>query len=413
MPNRLADETSPYLLQHAENPVDWYPWGPEALEKAKREDKPILLSIGYAACHWCHVMAHESFENEDTARLMNERFVNIKVDREERPDLDGIYMQAVQAMTGHGGWPMTMFLMPDGTPFYGGTYFPPDDRHGMPSFRRVLHAASDAYRDRRDGVAQSAAQLRRIYEANLSMARSPGVLTPQILESAYAALVPRYDATNGGFGGAPKFPATMVLDFLLRFWKRSGTGEALDVVVTSFRKMARGGIYDQIGGGFARYSVDASWLVPHFEKMLYDNALLTRAYLHGYLVTGEARYRRVVEETVEYVLRDLRHADGGFSSAEDADSEGIEGKFYLWSKAEIEELCGDDVREVIRYYGVTEGGNFLDPHTGYRGNILHVVDRTEPRPAAVERARAVLFEARRDRVRPGLDDKVLLGWNAL
>ncbi|MFL5623755.1 MAG: thioredoxin domain-containing protein [Gemmatimonadaceae bacterium] len=418
MPNRLADETSPYLLQHAENPVDWYPWGPEALEKAKREDKPILLSIGYAACHWCHVMAHESFENEDTARLMNERFVNIKVDREERPDLDGIYMQAVQAMTGHGGWPMTMFLMPDGAPFYGGTYFPPDDRHGMPSFRRALHAASDAYRDRRDGVAQSAAQLRRIYEANLSMARSPGVLTPQILESAYAALVPRYDATNGGFGGAPKFPATMVLDFLLRFWKRSGTGEALDVVVTSFRKMARGGIYDQIGGGFARYSVDASWLVPHFEKMLYDNALLVRLGAHLWQATRDEEVLRVTTETVEWLVREMTSPEGGFYSSLDADSEGHEGKFYIWSEEELDALLGADSPAFKMYYGVERGGNFEGK------SILFVpadrdvaAARAGIDPNALDeilvRARKILYDARARRVWPGRDEKILAAWNGL
>src|SRR5258706_8988172 len=286
--NRLAKETSPYLQQHAANPVDWYPWGPEALERARREDKPILLSIGYAACHWCHVMAHESFEDDETARLMNDTFVNIKVDREERPDIDGIYMQAVQAMTGQGGWPMTMFLLPDGSPFYGGTYFPPDDRHGLPSFRKVLRSVSDAYADKREGVAQSADQLRQIYESNLAQARSSGRLTREMLEGVYRSLEQRYDAKNGGFGTAPKFPATMVLDFLLRHWKRAGTSEALQIVMNSFRKMAGAGIYTQIGGGFARYSVDASWLVPHFEKMLYDNALLTRLGAHLWQATKDA-----------------------------------------------------------------------------------------------------------------------------
>ncbi|MFL5479437.1 MAG: thioredoxin domain-containing protein, partial [Gemmatimonadaceae bacterium] len=301
MPNRLADETSPYLLQHAENPVDWFPWGAEALDKARREDKPILLSIGYAACHWCHVMAHESFEDEDTARLMNDRFVNIKVDREERPDLDGIYMQAVQAMSGHGGWPMTMFLLPDGNPFYGGTYFPPEDRHGIPSFRKVLQAVSDAYTQRREGVAQTAEQLRQIYEGNVASARSGGTLTPQMFEIVYRSLTQRYDASNGGFGSAPKFPATMVLDFLLRYSKRTGNADALEIVVSSFRKMARGGIYDQVGGGFARYSVDAAWLVPHFEKMLYDNALLARLGAHVWQATSDREVKRVTTETIEWL----------------------------------------------------------------------------------------------------------------
>ncbi|HYU51695.1 MAG TPA: DUF255 domain-containing protein, partial [Gemmatimonadaceae bacterium] len=305
MPNRLAKETSPYLLQHAENPVDWHPWSPEALEKARREDKPILLSVGYAACHWCHVMAHESFEDEETARLMNEKFVNIKVDREERPDIDGIYMQAVQAMTGHGGWPMTMFLLPDGSPFYGGTYFPPDDKHGIPSFRKVLQAVSDAYADRREGVAESAQQLRQIYESNIASTRSGGTLSPQMLEIVYRSLKQRYDETNGGFGAAPKFPATMVLDFLLRYWKRTGTPDALDMVANSFRKMSRGGIYDQIGGGFARYSVDAVWQVPHFEKMLYDNALLVRLGAHLWQATRDEETRRVTTETVEWLNREM------------------------------------------------------------------------------------------------------------
>src|SRR5919198_6210785 len=296
MPNRLANETSPYLLQHANNPVDWYPWGPEALERAKQEDKPILLSIGYAACHWCHVMEHESFEDEETARLMNERFVNIKVDREERPDLDAIYMNAVQAITGHGGWPMTMFLTPDGAPFYGGTYFPPEDRHGMPSFKRVLRSVADAYANRRDDVEQTANQLRQLYQRAQEPTRSTGALTPQLLERAYRALAQRYDVRNGGFEGAPKFPQTMALDYLLRYWRRTGTDFALEIVRESFRKMARGGIYDQVGGGFHRYAVDAVWLVPHFEKMLYDNALLARVYLQAWLVTRKPLYRRICEE---------------------------------------------------------------------------------------------------------------------
>jgi uncharacterized protein YyaL (SSP411 family) len=303
--NRLSKETSPYLLQHATNPVDWYAWGPEALEKAKREDKPILLSIGYAACHWCHVMAHESFEDEDTARVMNEGFVNIKVDREERPDLDGIYMQAVQAMTGHGGWPMTMFLLPDGSPFYGGTYFPPDDKHGLPSFRRVLQSVTDAYAKRREGVTESAQQLKQIYQNNLLGAKSPGGLSSQSLEIAYRGIAQGYDARNGGFGTAPKFPATMVLDFLLRYWKRTATSQALEMVATSFRKMARGGIYDQVGGGFARYSVDTTWLVPHFEKMLYDNALLTRLGAHLWQVTRDGEVKLVTTEIVEWVEREM------------------------------------------------------------------------------------------------------------
>jgi uncharacterized protein YyaL (SSP411 family) len=417
-PNRLANETSPYLLQHAHNPVDWYPWGPEALETAKRDDKPILLSIGYAACHWCHVMAHESFENEGTARLMNDNFVNIKVDREERPDIDGIYMQAVQAMTGQGGWPMTMFLMPDGSPFYGGTYFPPDDRHGLPSFRTVLQSVTDAYAKRREGVAESAEQLRQIYQSNLAQTRPGGGLTPEMLKPVYRSLAQRYDGQNGGFGSAPKFPATMVLDFLLRHWKRTGTDEALDIVVNSFRKMARGGIYDQIGGGFARYSVDARWLVPHFEKMLYDNALLTRLGAHLWQATRDEEIRRVTIDTVEWLGREMTSPAGGFYSSLDADSEGHEGKFYVWSEAELDSLLGADSSTFKTYYGVTRGGNFEGK------NILFVPsDRAAAALRAgideraldiiLERARRALYDTRARRIWPGRDEKILASWNGL
>ncbi|HET6760698.1 MAG TPA: thioredoxin domain-containing protein, partial [Gemmatimonadaceae bacterium] len=409
MPNRLANETSPYLLQHAGNPVDWYAWGPEALERAKREDKPILLSIGYAACHWCHVMAHESFEDEEIARLMNEGFVNIKVDREERPDIDGIYMQAVQAMTGHGGWPMTMFLLPDGSPFYGGTYFPPDDRHGLPSFQRVLQSVADAYAKRREGVTQSAQQLKQIYQSNLAGARSTAGLTRQMLEIAYRSVAQNYDVCNGGFGTAPKFPATMVLDFLLRYWRRTGTSHALEIVEQSFRKMSRGGIYDQIGGGFARYSVDASWLVPHFEKMLYDNALLGRLGAQLWQATGDPEVRQVTTEIVEWVEREMTSPEGGFYSSLDADSEGHEGKFYVWSEDEIDSLLGADARVFKTYYGVTPGGNFEGK------NILFVaadhsaaaaragVDE-EMLDAILTRAKRVLYDARAKRAWPGRDE---------
>ena len=418
MPNRLAKETSPYLLQHAENPVDWHPWSPEALEKARREDKPILLSIGYAACHWCHVMAHESFEDEETARLMNEKFVNIKVDREERPDIDGIYMQAVQAMTGHGGWPMTMFLLPDGSPFYGGTYFPPDDKHGIPSFRKVLQAVSDAYADRREGVAESAQQLRQIYESNIASTRSGGTLSPQMLEIVYRSLKQRYDETNGGFGAAPKFPATMVLDFLLRYWKRTGTPDALDMVANSFRKMSRGGIYDQIGGGFARYSVDAVWQVPHFEKMLYDNALLVRLGAHLWQATRDEETRRVTTETVEWLNREMTAPEGGFYSSLDADSEGHEGKFYIWSEEELDSLLGADSGAFKTYYGVVRGGNFEGK------TILHVPANPETAAARagidvemleliLDRARRILLDARSRRIWPGRDEKILASWNGL
>ena len=418
MPNRLAKETSPYLLQHAENPVDWYAWGSEALEKAKREDKPILLSIGYAACHWCHVMAHESFEDEETARVMNEKFVNIKVDREERPDIDSIYMQAVQAMTGHGGWPMTMFLMPDGNPFFGGTYYPPDDRHGLPSFRKVLASVSDAYEKRRTQVTETATQLKEVYEANRLRARSGGTLTPQMLEIAYRSLLQKYDERNGGFGPAPKFPGTMILDFLLRCWKRTGTAHALEMVADSFRKMSRGGIYDQVGGGFARYSVDASWLVPHFEKMLYDNALLARLGAHLWQATKDGEVRRVTTETVEWVGREMTSPEGGFYSSLDADSEGHEGKFYVWSESEIDSLLGADSKVFKTYFGVTREGNFEEK------NILYV--RTDHKGAAVRagvdeemldeilaRARRVLYDARAKRIWPGRDEKILASWNGL
>jgi uncharacterized protein YyaL (SSP411 family) len=413
--NRLADETSPYLRQHADNPVDWFPWGDEAFEKARAEDKPVLLSVGYSSCHWCHVMAHESFEDPDVAAEMNRRFVNVKVDREERPDVDGIYMQAVQAMTGRGGWPMTVFLAPDGRPFFGGTYFPKEPRQGMPGFVAVLGAVDDAWRGRRDDLLEQAGKLTNVLErtGNLGAGAGGPAPSPEILTRAYDAARAQYDPQFGGFGPAPKFPQAMTLDFLLRTYVRNQAPETRDMVRVSLDAMAAGGLYDQVGGGFHRYSTDAYWLVPHFEKMLYDQALLTGAYLHAHLVTGEPRDRRVVEETIGYVLRDLRHAKGGFYSAEDADSEGVEGKFYLWSRAEIERICGDDAPEVVRYFGVTDGGNFEDPHTGYRGNILHVVDRAEESPEAVRRALPKLFEAREQRVRPGLDDKVLLAWNAL
>jgi uncharacterized protein len=413
--NRLAGETSPYLRQHADNPVDWYPWGDEAFEKARAEDKPVLLSVGYSSCHWCHVMAHESFEDPDVAAVMNRLVVGVKVDREERPDVDGIYMQAVQAMTGRGGWPMTVFLDPDGRPFFGGTYFPKEERQGMPGFVTVLEAVDEAWRGRRDDLLEQAGKLTKVLERTGSLgATGDGPApSPEILARAYESVRSQYDPQFGGFGPAPKFPQAMTLDFLLRTFVRNEAPETLDMVRVSLDAMAAGGMYDQVGGAFHRYSTDAHWLVPHFEKMLYDQALLTSAYLHAHLVTGEPRYRRVVEETIGYVLRDLRHEQGGFFSAEDADSEGVEGKFYLWSLEEIERICGEDAPEVVRYLGVTEGGNFEDPHTGYRGNILHVVDRTEDPPEEVRRAVPNLFAAREQRVRPGLDDKVLLAWNAL
>jgi uncharacterized protein len=418
MPNRLAGETSPYLLQHADNPVDWYPWGEEALATARSLNRPILLSIGYAACHWCHVMAHESFEDPATALMMNTNFVCIKVDREERPDLDAIYMQAVQSMTGSGGWPMTVFLTPAGEPFYGGTYFPPADRHGMPSFQRVLQAVSETYSKRPDSVAASAASMRRIYDASATSAATGGAIDAAFLETAFHAVAATYDAQFGGFGGAPKFPPTMVLDFMLRHWARTGEQSALEMAKSTFIKMARGGISDQVGGGFARYSTDERWLVPHFEKMLYDNALLIRLGSHLFEATRDEEIRRVTEESVQWLAREMMSPEDGFYSSLDADSEHEEGKFYVWSSQELDALLGDDAMLAKAYYGVTESGNFDG------SNILHVpVDPSEVArrtgvdrgalSATVERARQKLFQRRSQRVRPGRDDKTLAAWNGL
>jgi len=418
MANRLASETSPYLAQHAENPVDWYPWGEEALARARREDKPILLSIGYAACHWCHVMAHESFEDDETARVMNEMFVNIKVDREERPDLDSIYMQATQAMTGHGGWPMTVFLTPDTVPFYTGTYFPPEDRHGMPSFRRVLHAVADAYRSRRSGVEETAAKMRELYANTTLPGTATGQLTAQTLDRAYRAIAQRYDARNGGFDDAPKFPQAMTLDFLLRYWRRTTTDYALEMVATSFRKMARGGIYDHLGGGFHRYAVDAIWLVPHFEKMLYDNALLARLGTHLWQATRDSEVRRVTEETIDWVAREMTATTGGFYSSLDADSEGHEGTFYVWTREELDRALGDDGALAAAYWGVTGEPNFEGKHILYAPYEIGVVaaraDVTVDDVAeSVANARAVLLARRARRERPGRDEKILAAWNGL
>ncbi|MYG98169.1 MAG: thioredoxin domain-containing protein, partial [Acidimicrobiaceae bacterium] len=368
--NRLGSETSPYLRQHRDNPVDWYPWGPEAFEAAVERDRPVLLSVGYSSCHWCHVMAHESFEDPDTAAIMNDLFVNVKVDREERPDVDAIYMDSVQAMTGRGGWPMTVFLAPDGRPFFGGTYYPDRPRGGMASFRQVMAAIDEAWTNRRSDVHAQADQLvslidrtSRAAAAMGAEAAPAGALDGRMLDRAGDAILSSFDPEWGGFGGAPKFPAAMTLASALRIHRRSDRPELLRVVRTSLDAMASGGIYDHLGGGFARYSVDHRWLVPHFEKMLYDNALLTRVYLHAWMVTGEAAHRQVVDETIGYVLRDLRHPDGGFYSAEDADSEGVEGKFYVWSEPELRAVVraaagagADD--EAVAWWGVTAAGNF-------------------------------------------------------
>ena len=419
MPNRLENETSPYLLQHKDNPVDWYPWGEEAFEKARAEDKPVLLSVGYSACHWCHVMERESFEDEATARLMNEGFVSIKVDREERPDVDSIYMAATQAMTRHGGWPMTVFMTPDGAPFYAGTYFPPVPSRGMPAFGQILTSLSEAYKNRRDEVLKSAEGVREYLQAATSASIPRTGLSEGLLNDAANALVGQLDNRFGGFGGAPKFPQAMNLEVLLRHHARTGDRSALSGAELTLRSMASGGIYDHLGGGFARYAVDEYWLVPHFEKMLYDNALLARLYLEAYEATGDEFYRRIATETLDYLLRDMTSPEGGFYSAEDADSEGEEGKFYVWTPAEIEAaLEPEEAKLALRYWDVTEDGNFEGK------NILNVPRPTEAVArefglSAEELAdriggiRAKLYEVREDRVRPGRDDKVLAAWNGL
>jgi uncharacterized protein YyaL (SSP411 family) len=418
MPNHLASETSPYLLQHAHNPVEWFAWGAPALERARSERRPILLSIGYAACHWCHVMERESFEDEATAAIMNEHFVCIKVDREERPDIDAIYMQATQAMTGHGGWPMTVFLTPEGEPFYAGTYFPPDDRQGMPSFQRVLHGVAAAWRDRQDSVANTTASMRELYAASTERTRSTGAVDEALLSRAMSSLVQRYEPRFGGFDGAPKFPPTMALDFLLRQWARTGEAQALEMVTHTFRRMARGGIYDQVGGGFSRYSVDAYWLVPHFEKMLYDNALLVRLGAALWQATRDPEARRITEETLGWLSREMTSPEGGFYSSLDADSEGHEGRYYIWDAGELDTLLGEDASLMKAYWGVTPEGNFEGR------NILFVPQEpavvaaaqgvTEPElRTAVERAVRILYDARERRVRPARDEKILAGWNGL
>jgi uncharacterized protein YyaL (SSP411 family) len=391
MANRLAQETSPYLLQHKDNPVDWHPWGEEALERARTEDKPILLSIGYSACHWCHVMERESFEDEQTARYMNEHFVPVKLDREERPDLDAIYMEACQAMTGHGGWPLNVFLTPEQVPFYAGTYFPPEDRQGMPSWRRILEAVVEAWTEKRDQIRAGSERIVERLQGGAALEPSTEVIDPRLLDEAAAALATNYDRRHGGFGHAPKFPPASAIEFLLRRGETEMTAHTL-------RAMASGGMYDQIGGGFARYSVDAHWLVPHFEKMLYDNALLARGYLHGWQVTGDPLFRAVCEETLDWALREMRGDEGGFHSALDADSEGEEGKFYVWSLDELREVGGD---EAVDAFGASEAGNFEGK------NIL--VRAGEASPALKER----LYGVRSKRVWPGLDDKRLTSWNAL
>jgi uncharacterized protein YyaL (SSP411 family) len=399
MANRLAHETSPYLLQHKDNPVDWYPWGEEALARSRAEDRPILLSIGYSACHWCHVMERESFEDEKTARLMNELFVCVKLDREERPDLDSIYMEACQAMTGSGGWPLNVFLTPEHVPFYAGTYFPPQPRMGMPSWPQVIEAVAHAWQEKKDDIREGGARIAERLRGGALLAPSDEPMNAEELDAAVEALAGQFDAAHGGFGGAPKFPPASALEFLLRRGERDMTAQTL-------RAMASGGMYDQIGGGFARYSVDALWLVPHFEKMLYDNALLARVYLHGWQAIGDDLFREVVEETLDWALREMRAPEGGFYSALDADSEGVEGKFYVWSVEEMRAaLEGEPDRdEAVAWFGATDRGNFEGRNIPVRG------------PGTPERLgdwRRRLYESRAQRVWPGLDDKRLMAWNAM
>jgi uncharacterized protein YyaL (SSP411 family) len=419
MANRLAGESSPYLLQHADNPVDWWPWGDEAFAEARRLDRPVLLSVGYSACHWCHVMAHESFEDAEIAALMNQLFVNIKVDREERPDVDAIYMQAVQAMTGSGGWPMTVFLTPQGVPYFGGTYFPPVDRGGMRGFPVVLRAAADAYHTRRDAVDEAGEQLRRA----LAPPRLRGGDEPSLaqLDQAARTLVEQTDRRNGGFGGAPKFPHAAAVDLLLRRHRATGDAAMLDAALLTLDRMARGGIHDHVGGGFHRYSVDAQWAVPHFEKMLYDNAQLAPVYLHAFQLTGEPRWRRVCEQTLDYVVAEMRLPDGGFASTQDADSEGEEGRFFVWTPQQLRDALphGDDAALAARVFGVSDAGNFEHgttvlsiPYPLEQVATAFGVDVAELE-SRLERIRAVLYQVREQRVHPGRDDKVITAWNAL
>ncbi|MCX6043846.1 MAG: thioredoxin domain-containing protein [Chloroflexi bacterium] len=417
--NRLVNETSPYLLQHAHNPVDWYAWAPEALEKARTEDKPIFLSIGYSACHWCHVMERESFENEPTAKLMNDLFVNIKVDREERPDLDSIYMEAVQAMTGQGGWPMSVFLTPDGQPFYGGTYYPPEPRYGIPAFRQVLTSVASAYRTKRDQIFEQAQKLTDLLQRTGELAIAANELSTTLLDEAVKQLLQYFDSEEGGFGSQPKFPQPMTLDFAMTQYARTGDLDALYMAELTLERMAAGGIYDHLGGGFHRYSVDAVWLVPHFEKMLYDNAQLLRTYLHAWQITKQPAYRRVLDETIDYVLREMTAPEGGFYSTQDADSEGVEGKFFIWTPDEIERIVGVEAARIFNlYYGVSARGNFEGE------NILHVNStaeavakqvglRTEQVENSLADSRQKLFVAREKRIKPNRDEKILTEWNGL
>ena len=417
--NRLANETSPYLLQHAGNPVDWFPWGEEAFAKARAEDKPILLSIGYSACHWCHVMEHESFENESIAALMNENYVSIKVDREERPDLDEIYMNAVQMLTRRGGWPMTVFLTPEGKPFFGGTYYPPEDRQGMPGFPRVLQAVVEAYRNKPEDVAKNVDQIVAALDRMSVLSETDNELAVEVVTRGAEGLTPAYDAANGGFGRAPKFPNAGVYNLFLRSYRLSGNERYKEMITETLRKIAQGGMYDQLGGGFHRYSVDDKWLVPHFEKMLYDNGQLAQVYAEAYRITKDGFFKRIVEETLDYVLREMCQPEGGFYSAQDADSEGEEGKFFVWSRDEVLDLLGKEHGDIFcRFYDVTDLGNFEGK------NILHPIltveqaakyfsKEQEEIEAVLAEARARLLAEREKRIKPFRDEKVIVSWNGL
>jgi len=416
--NRLIHENSPYLLQHAHNPVDWYPWGKEALAKAREEDKPILLSIGYSACHWCHVMEKESFENEAIADIMNRYFINIKVDREERPDIDEVYQYAVQLFGRGGGWPLTVFLTPEGKPFFGGTYFPPEEREGMKGFPDILLAVAKAYRERKREIEMTTAELKNVLVRMTDRTPSDAELRLTDLEEAASRLLRYYDPIHGGFGTAPKFPNTTQLSLLLRYHRRSGDPLAIKAVGETLRCMAEGGIYDQLGGGFHRYAVDERWQVPHFEKMLYDNALLSCIYLDAYKVTKDPFFKKIAEETLNYILREMEHPDGGFYSSQDADSDGEEGRYYVWTKGEIESVLGEDAEVVCRYYGVTEAGNFDGRNVLHIDRGIEALSREfglsgEDIRRILDRGRSRLFAARDQRVKPFLDTKIITGWNGL